>query len=209
MATSTCRAKNPETCRIHGAAGQYSSLEAQADFYSRKGDIASYMAIKQQMENLQDDDETTLIAPDTSDMRIDSWSVSETELSPRTPNNVIAYTLGGMHGFAVYIKSAEKILDQRGYSEREIAAMKHFRFRKDDDFTRDITTGEVLRSVRDYENTHGTALTNGEYENLTVTHFGASFGQVREVTVTKEQALEFLTDAENHVKAKAQESDAG
>lgn len=200
MATSTCRAKNPGTCRIHGSAGQYEQLAAMADQAARRNDSYTYMALKEQMEALQDDDETSPVAPDTADMRIDSWGVNETELDPRTPNNVLSYTLNTqMHGFPQYAPSAEKILQERGYSKTEVANMKHFRFRKDDDIQRTISQPEAMRALGDYQREYKVT---GDYdENLAF--IKSQLGSSREIEADNKMALNFLSAAENFVKSKA------
>lgn len=200
MATSTCRAKNPETCRIHGSTGQYTQLAAMADHAARTHDSARYMALKEQMEALQDDDGISPVAPDTSDMRIDSWGTNETELDPRTPNNVIAYTLNAhMHGFPQYVPSAVKILQERGYSETEIASMKHFRFRKDDEIMRHVSKPEAMRAVMEYERANKVSRSYDQNMDFIDSQLGPS----REVQISKEAALKFLSAAQSYVKTEA------
>lgn len=197
MATSTCRAKNPGTCRIHGTNGQYAQLEALANQYARNKDSAGYMALREQMEALQDDDGTSPVAPDTSDMRIDSWGVSETELDPRTPNNVLSYTLNShMHGFPQFIPSAVKILQDRGYSPAEIANIKHFRFRKDDETMRTVSKSEAMRAVKDYERENNVSRSYDQNRAF----IDSQLGSTGEARVSNETALKFLSAAESYVK---------
>jgi hypothetical protein len=52
-----CRAKNPNSCRVHGTNGEYEKLQKAADLAARSGHVELYMNVRSQMDALQDEPE--------------------------------------------------------------------------------------------------------------------------------------------------------
>jgi hypothetical protein len=50
-----CRAKDPNSCRVHGTSGRYEKLQGIADRAALAGNTSLYMDVREQMDALNDD----------------------------------------------------------------------------------------------------------------------------------------------------------
>lgn len=200
MATQ-CRAKNPNSCRVHGNGGMLERLTAMNEEAYTNNDVLLYMTTRDQIEALSDDSETpSFIAPDRGDLIIDNWTNKHGEIIPEAPNDMLLSNLYQSSFMPVAkMDQVEDMLADRGYDEKDMFLAKHFHFKKGEDgrTMRDITKMEVIRAGMNIERTHGVTVDNHDRDIFSEKYF--QFYSM-DTTVTKDRCQKFVEGYEDYVK---------
>lgn len=201
MTAVPCRAKNPNSCRVHGNGGMVERLTKMNEEAYRDNDVLQYMTTRDQLEALSDDSETpSFIAPDRGDLIVDNWTNQHGEIIPEAPNDMLLSNLYQSSFMPVTkISQIEDMLADRGYDEKDLFLAKHFSFKKNDkdQSLRDITQMETVRAAMNIERKHGVIVDNHDRDIYSEKHFHfVSY----DTTVEKARCQKFVEGYEDYVK---------
>jgi hypothetical protein len=199
---SQCRAKDPNSCRVHGSGGMMERLTAMNEEAFRDNDVMLYVQTKDQIEALSEDSDTpSFIAPDRGELLVDNWTNKHGEIIPEAPNDMLLSNLYQSSAMPVTkINQIEDMLADRGYGEKDMFLAKHFRFKKDESGARnmrEVTKTEVARAGMNIERSHGVTVDNHDRDIYSEQYFHfVSY----DTTVTKERCQQFVEGYETYVK---------
>lgn len=201
-----CRAKDPNSCRVHGSGGKLEFLQQQADHYLRMRNMSAYIAIKADIDKLADEDEPKpsfegMIAPDTGNLIVGNWKDENGQVIAEAPNDMLLSNLSQSSVQSMPdTERIKEILRSRGYNENDLFMTKHFHFKKDDPDSKDreITQMEVIRASMDIENKHGVKVDPHDRDQVIERHF---YYIQYDTTATKSRCKKFIEDYENYAKS--------
>lgn len=151
---NNCRAKEPNSCRVHGNGGELDRLQGVADNAATSGNIELYLSTRAQMETLKDDEPTKFIAPDRGVFSIENWKDDQGEIMEEAPNDMLIANL--YKASAGELPDTNKVIDilkKRGYEDQDLFLAKHFRFgREDNSSTNPVTARKLSRLTTEIEN---------------------------------------------------------
>lgn len=196
-----CKARNPNTCRVHGKGGEVERLQKIANNASRKGDMGLYMSTRAEIEALTDDKTSKLVKSFRENSQIETWRDSSGTVLADTPNKTLVNHLyrSASHEVAATDQVTE-LLSMRGYGEKDLLLAKHFGFEKDGNpSTSTVTARKLTRLTDEIEAKQGVRYPPASKEAFISKYFARNAS-----TVTADRALckRFIEDYEKFVTSR-------
>lgn len=161
MAVPTCRAKDPNSCRVHGSGGTMQHLQSIADKATQNKDMSTYIKTRAMIDSLDENGETpTFILPDTGNLTLKNFMSKDGEILREAPNDMLIRNLSdpNLHDTPEH-KAITSVLEGRGWDESSLLLAKHFGFRKDEESWEkqghSITLTQLENASGDIEKKHG------------------------------------------------------
>lgn len=147
---SKCKAKNPNTCRVHGKGGEAERLQKVAREASRSGNMSLYMSTRAEIDALSDDKATKLVQSFRDNKPMEPWMDSNGTVLADTPNNTLVNHLyrSASHEVAATDQVTD-LLRMRGYGDQDLLLAKHFGFEKDGNPTTNSVTARKITRLTD------------------------------------------------------------
>lgn len=193
-----CKARNPNTCRIHGKGGEVERLQKIATTASRSGNMSLYMSTRAEIDALTDDKATKLVQSFRDNKPMEPWMDSTGTVLADTPNTTLVNHLyrSASHEVAATDQVTD-LLSMRGYKDQDLLLAKHFGFEKDGNpSTNTITARKLTRLTDEIEAKHGVRYPPANKEAFISKYFARNAS-----TVTADRALckRFIEDYEKFV----------
>jgi hypothetical protein len=147
---NNCKAKDPNSCRVHGKGGELVRLQKVANDASTRGDMRLYLSTRAEMESLSDDKMNKLAKSFRENRSFETWRDHSGKVLSDTPNASLVNHLyrSASHNVSEANEAAE-LLKIRGYEDHDLLLAKHFGFEKEGNPSTNAVTARKLTRLTD------------------------------------------------------------
>lgn len=147
---NNCRAKDPNSCRVHGNGGTLDQLQKAADTAAIQHDIQKYLSIRAQMESLTDEQPSGFTPPYRDNNNLETWKDQSGNILADTPTELLVTNL--YRSASRDLPDTDKVTDLlriRRYEDQDLLLAKHFGFGKDSNHSTNAVTARKLSRLTD------------------------------------------------------------